>query len=153
VPQTFGLYDSVRGGSHSVSLSEVQAKVQTIENLVSDLNLGIGGGMAKRNRLVVDSLRKMNFWRQEVTENVGVWIPCFGYSCAKQHVMHRLWMERLVVSRDISMAIRHLVHSQGIVYQDLVRIICLLRDDSAATHFLTHCLRRLLTYVVGVRWL
>jgi serine/threonine protein kinase len=77
-------------------------------------------------KLVITLERKMNFWRQEVTENVGVWIPCFGYCCAKQHVLHRLWMERLMVSRDISMAIRYL-HTQGIVYRDLVRIQCLLR--------------------------
>lgn len=69
-------------------------------------------------KLVITLERKMNFWRQEVTENVGVWFPCFGYCCAKQHVLHRLWMERLMVSRDISMAIRYL-HTQDIVYRDL----------------------------------
>jgi serine/threonine protein kinase len=72
-------------------------------------------------KLVITLERKMNFWRQEVTENVGFWFPCFGYCCAKQHVLHRLWMERLMVSRDISMAIRYL-HTQGIVYRDLVRV-------------------------------
>jgi hypothetical protein len=72
-------------------------------------------------KLVITLERKMNFWRQEVTENVGVWFPCFGYCCAKQHVLHRLWMERLMVSRDISMAIRYL-HTQDIVYRDLVSV-------------------------------
>ena len=73
-------------------------------------------------KLVLTLERKMNFWRQEVSENAGVWIPCVGYCCSKQHVLHRLWMERLMVSRDISMAIRYL-HTQGIVYRDLVRIV------------------------------
>lgn len=69
-------------------------------------------------KLVITLERKMNFWRQEVGESVGFWTPCVGYCCAKSHILHRLWMERLMVSRDIAMAIRYL-HSQGIVYRDL----------------------------------
>ena len=38
-------------------LSQVQAKVQTMDDFVSDLNLGAGGGMAKRNR-ATDSLEE-----------------------------------------------------------------------------------------------
>ena len=71
------------------------------------------------DKLVITLERKMNFWRQEVGESVGFWTPCVGYCCAKSHILHRLWMERLMVSRDIAMAIRYL-HSQGIVYRDLV---------------------------------
>jgi hypothetical protein len=71
------------------------------------------------DRLVITLERKMNFWRKEVSENVGYWIPPCGYCCAKKHVLHRLWMERLMVSRDIAMAIRYL-HGRSIVYRDLV---------------------------------
>jgi serine/threonine protein kinase len=72
-------------------------------------------------KLVLTLERKLNFWRMEVSDNTGYyWTPCFGYCCAKTHVLHRLWMERLMVSRDISQAIRYL-HSQKIVYRDLVR--------------------------------
>lgn len=73
------------------------------------------------DRLIITLERKINFWRTEVGENVGVWFgPCFGYCCAKTHVLHRLWMERLMVSRDISLAIQFL-HSKGVLYRDLVR--------------------------------
>ena len=72
------------------------------------------------DRLVITLERKMNFWRTEVGENIGLWLgPCFGYCCAKSHVLHRLWMERLMVSRDIAMALQFL-HSKDVVYRDLV---------------------------------
>jgi serine/threonine protein kinase len=72
------------------------------------------------DRLVVTLERKMNLWRKEVGANVGVWMgPCFGYCCAKKHALYRLWMERIMVCRDISKAIYYL-HSQDIVYRDLV---------------------------------
>lgn len=73
------------------------------------------------DRLVITLERKMSFWRREVGDNVGYWLgPCVGYCCSKKHVLHRLWMERLMVSRDIAMAIRYL-HSHDVVYRDLVR--------------------------------
>lgn len=72
------------------------------------------------DRLVMTLERKMNFWRKEVGKNVGFWMgPCFGYCCAKKHALYRLWMERIMVCRDIANAISYL-HSQDIVYRDLV---------------------------------
>lgn len=72
------------------------------------------------DRLVVTLERKMNLWRKDVGTNVGFWMgPCFGYCCAKKHALYRLWMERIMVCRDISKAIYYL-HSQDIVYRDLV---------------------------------
>lgn len=65
--------------------------------------------------------RKMNFWRKIVGDNMGIWMgPCIGYCCAKTHALQRLWMERLMVCRDIASAIKYL-HSQDLVYRDLVR--------------------------------
>lgn len=71
------------------------------------------------DKLVITLERKMNFWRKEVSDNAGYWMgPCVGYCCSRRHVLHRLWMERLMVSRDIGLAIRYL-HSQKICYRDL----------------------------------
>jgi serine/threonine protein kinase len=76
------------------------------------------------DKLVITLERKMNFWRKEVSDNAGYWMgPCVGYCCSRRHVLHRLWMERLMVSRDIGLAIRYL-HSQKICYRDLVRYLC-----------------------------
>jgi len=70
------------------------------------------------DRLVITLERKMNFWRTEVHQNMGVWMGPCGYCCAKKHILHRLWMERLMVARDIAKAIEYL-HAQGICYRDL----------------------------------
>lgn len=64
--------------------------------------------------------RKMNFWRRKVSENAGFWMgPCCGYCCSNKEALYRLWMERIMVSRDIANAIYYL-HNHEIVYRDLV---------------------------------
>lgn len=71
------------------------------------------------DRLTTTLEKKFNYWRKVVGENVGMWAgPCFGYCCAKKHVLNQLWLERLSVARDISRAIEHL-HSNQIIYRDL----------------------------------
>ena len=64
---------------------------------------------------------KMLEWRKEIGRNSGLWFGPFGYCCSKKHIIHKLWIERLTVSRDVASAIRHL-HHQGIVYRDLVSL-------------------------------
>lgn len=75
------------------------------------------------DKLVMTLERKMNFWRKEVSENVGFWMGPCGYCCAKKPALYRLWTERIMVTRDIANAIYY-IHSQDIVYRDLVRINC-----------------------------
>lgn len=71
------------------------------------------------DRLVTTLDRKFNYWRKVVGENVGMWWgPCIGYCCAKKHALNQLWLERLIVSRDIGKAIEYL-HGQKIIYRDL----------------------------------
>ena len=64
--------------------------------------------------------KKMNFWRKQVGEYAGVWMGlCCGYCFANKQGLYRLWMERIMVSRDIANAIYYL-HRNDIVYRDLV---------------------------------
>ena len=90
------------------------------------------------DRLVLTLEKKLTFWRTEVGDSIGIWMGPCGYCCAKKHILHRLWMERFMVARDIAKAIQYL-HSQQICYRDLVRylnqywvpwIVC----DCATTH-------------------
>jgi serine/threonine protein kinase len=62
--------------------------------------------------------RKFNYWRKVVGENVGYWLPCWGYCCAKAPALHSVWKERLRVLLDMASAMQYL-HAQGIVYRDL----------------------------------
>jgi serine/threonine protein kinase len=71
------------------------------------------------DRLAMTLDRKINFWRTEVGENMGYWMGPCGYCCSKKHVLHRLWMERLMVARDVAKAVKYL-HDQDICYRDLV---------------------------------
>lgn len=71
------------------------------------------------DRLVMTLERKLPFWRKAVSENAGFWLgPCMGHCCGRSHVLNRLWVERLMVSRDIARAVKYL-HSKDIVYRDL----------------------------------
>jgi hypothetical protein len=45
---------------------------------------------------------KLNLWRRLVGENTGYWIPCYGYCCSKDIVLHINWKERLHSAADIA---------------------------------------------------
>ncbi len=71
------------------------------------------------DRLVSTLDNKLKLWRKDVLCNKGYWFgSCLGYVCGKNHVLHRIWMERFIVARDLSSALQYL-HSQDIVYRDL----------------------------------
>lgn len=71
------------------------------------------------DRLVSTLDNKLKLWRKDVLRNKGYWCgSCLGYMCGRNHVLHRIWMERFSVARDLSSALQYL-HSQDIVYRDL----------------------------------
>jgi len=71
------------------------------------------------DRLASTLERKMHSWRKEIGAAMGFWFgPCIGHCCANKQVLHRLWIDRLLVARDCASAIRYL-HYQDIVYRDL----------------------------------
>lgn len=71
------------------------------------------------DKLVSTLEHKMHSWRKEIGAAMGFWFgPCIGHCCANKQVLHRLWIDRLLVARDCAAAIRYL-HDQDIVYRDL----------------------------------
>jgi serine/threonine protein kinase len=71
------------------------------------------------DRLVSTLDHKLKIWRRDVGINMGYWLgSCLGYCCARVHVLHRIWMERFKVAKDVASALEYL-HGQNIVYRDL----------------------------------
>mmetsp|Transcript_19672 Transcript_19672/g.38928 ORF Transcript_19672/g.38928 Transcript_19672/m.38928 type:complete len:579 (-) Transcript_19672:279-2015(-) len=71
------------------------------------------------DRLVSTMDYKLKIWRKDVGINMGTWCgPYIGYCCGRRHVLHRIWMERFEVARDVASALEYL-HKQDIVYRDL----------------------------------
>lgn len=71
------------------------------------------------DRLTSTLDHKLKIWRKDVGINMGFWLgSCIGYCCGRPHVIHRIWLERFTVARDIASALEYL-HSQDIVYRDL----------------------------------
>jgi hypothetical protein len=71
------------------------------------------------DRLVSTLDHKLKIWRRDVGINMGYWLGgCIGYCCARVHVLHRIWMERFKVAKDVASALEYL-HGQNIVYRDL----------------------------------
>lgn len=71
------------------------------------------------DRLASTLDERLKEWRRDVGINMGYWLGNrWGYCCARTHVLHRIWVERLRVGRDVAGALRYL-HNQGIVYRDL----------------------------------
>lgn len=71
------------------------------------------------DRLVNTLEFKMQSWRREIGGAMGFWFgPCIGHCCANKNVLHKLWIDRLLVARDIAAAVRYL-HAQDIVYRDM----------------------------------
>ena len=70
------------------------------------------------DRLGITLERKFNQWRGIASESSGIYVPCYGYCCAKTPILHALWKERLLVAWQTASALEHL-HAHGIVYRDL----------------------------------
>ncbi|KAL7470186.1 hypothetical protein ACHAXS_010445 [Conticribra weissflogii] len=71
------------------------------------------------DRLVSTLDYKLKIWRKDVGINMGTWCGSYiGYCCGRRHVLHRIWMERFEVARDVASALEYL-HKQDIVYRDL----------------------------------
>lgn len=102
-------------------------------------------------RLAVTLERKFNYWRRIVSDNAGVYVPVWGYCCAKSAALRVLWKERHVVMRSVAAAVAYL-HSRGIMYRDLKvgREWCLgreLKKHESSSHVLPCC--RLLFLLAG----
>jgi serine/threonine protein kinase len=72
------------------------------------------------DRLVATLELKFNYWRKIAEENTGVWWPIVGYCCAKAHMLHHMWKERIGAAYNVAQAIQYLHHLK-IIYRDLVR--------------------------------
>eukprot|EP01082_Thalassiosira_pseudonana_P001842 g650.t1 g650 contig10:463294-464394(-) len=58
------------------------------------------------DRLVSTLDHKLKVWRRDVGINMGYWFGgCVGYCCGRMYVLHRIWIERFTVARDIASAL------------------------------------------------
>ena len=61
---------------------------------------------------------KFNQWRSRIGDSTGFWVPCFGYCCSKNALLHCIWKERFHAAADIASALKYL-HQRNIIYRDL----------------------------------
>jgi serine/threonine protein kinase len=110
-------------GVEDLAIEAEFLQVLTHQNIISIRAVSQSDPRRSRYFVILDYLPttldlKFNAWRSIVGENTGYWIPCYGYCCSNDAVLHRNWKERLHAAADIASALKYL-HERNIMYRDL----------------------------------